>query len=260
MIAGLLIAILWSADVITNVPDISQAPVMTEDVPFTANLVVVNPNQRAVRVERLDSTCTCTQRTMDDTFLLPGGSTTLRITVDNRDRSGPRDIGVTVYLTDPELDPIEVRCWWSVVPQVAVDSLPPEQRDTLQRPENRAWHDIYRLVAHERPDEPQRLRKRVRLESPPALAPAGGLQVLDVTFLDLAGGPGAVWSFTPRRQDDGSWLITGGPATTALVAGETSGRLVITTNHQAKPRIEIQVDTILDSLAGSRTRDPFMGQ
>jgi hypothetical protein len=237
-----------------NVAPGLAGPVMAEDQPFVADITVRNPHDRAVRVERLDSTCTCTRREIADTLILPRGTTRLHVTVDNTNRSGDRSVGVTVFLTDPDLDPIEVSCRWVVRPTVAIDSLPVTQKDTRQRPENRGFQDIYRYVVHERPDEPNRLRKRLRLFSPPEEAPVGGLAILGIDYL------GEIWAFTPRQQDDGSWLVVAsakGGENAVLTEQTKSETVVIRTNHPRKPRLELLFETDLDTGAGRETRDPM---
>ncbi|GDY14308.1 hypothetical protein LBMAG53_31860 [Planctomycetota bacterium] len=231
------------------------APLCRETEPFVADLTVRNPHDVAAKVERLDSSCTCTKREIAEKFLLPKGATTLHITVDNANRSGPREIGVTIFFTDPTLEPIEAKCWWTVRPLVAVDSLPVDQRDTLKRPEKRAWHDIYRYVAHERPDEPQRLRKRIRVSSPPEETPPGGLAVLGIESTS------AIWQFTSTRQNDGSWLVAGSakPELSPLPIGEFEDTVTIRTNQPAKARIDLRFETAIDPKAGSTPRDPLAG-
>ena len=104
----------WSLDN-RNVADASQAPILRENQPFIAQITVRNPHDRAVKVKILDPTCSCATLEIADKFLLPHGTTTLNMAVDNHNRSGPLRVGVSIYLTDVELEAIEVETFWQVV-------------------------------------------------------------------------------------------------------------------------------------------------
>lgn len=252
----LAFASLAAADTVTvvnaNVASAEQAPEVREGVPFKALVTVRNPYQRAVKVSKVDSTCSCTTLDLASRFLIPGETTTLSVEVASLRRSGPQQIRASLFLSDPELEPIEVHCWWTVLPAVAVDAIPPGQ-PALERPADVAWRDIYRFVVHERPDEPRRLRKRIRLWSPPAYAPPGGLKIEGIDY------PGTLWAFAIADQGNGSFLITAtardqeGP----LPTGSTSEKVVVRTNHPDKPRIELQFDAAIDLEAGRETQDPM---
>lgn len=237
----------------SNVAAPELAPALPERTPFAARITVRNPHDRAAKVERLDASCTCMQLKLAENFLLPHQSTTLEITVDDTNRSGPQHMGVSVYFTDDELEPIEVQCWWSVIPDIAVDALAP-RAETTARPADIAWRDIYKFVAHERPDELNRLNKRLRLESPADTQPTGGLQILG---LDYAG---PVWQFTPLKQADGSWLITAVAKNAAVELPEKTydETLTIRTNHPHKPTVKVQFVAIISKKAGRENIDPLM--
>ena len=113
----------WSLDN-RNVADASQAPVLRENQPFVAQITVRNPHDRAVKVKLLDPTCSCATLEIADKFLLPKGTTTLNIAVDNLNRSGPLRVGISIYLTDAELEAIEVETFWQVRPTVQVRRAP----------------------------------------------------------------------------------------------------------------------------------------
>jgi hypothetical protein len=222
-----------------NVSGPDQAPLLREVDPFVANISVRNPHDRAVKVKLLDPTCTCATLQIADSFLLPKASTTLTIAVDNHNRSGLIRIGVSIYLTDPDLEAIEAEVHWKVRPCVQVDAIGPGM-DPLVRPEDRAWQDIYRYVTRVRPDEPNRLRKRLRLSCPPEEVPPGGLQVLGIDY------PGTLWRFTPTAQADGSWLVTAsaqGGDEAVLPVGEFKEKVVVRTNHPDKARVELDFNT-----------------
>ncbi len=231
-----------------NVQGPEQAPTLRENEPFVANVTVRNPHDRAVKVKLLDPTCTCATLQIADPFLLPKATTTLTIAVDNRNRSGLIRVGVSIYLTDPDLESIEVEVHWRVRPSIQVDAIGPGM-DPLIRPEDRAWQDIYRYVTKVRPDEPNRLRKRLRLSCPPEELPTGGLQILGIDY------PGTLWRFTPTAQADGSYLITAtaqGGDEAALPLGDHKEKVVVRTNHPDKPKVELDFHTHVSKDAGER--------
>lgn len=235
-----------------NVEDPSKAPVLREIEPFVAGITVRNPYDRAVKIKLLDPTCKCATLDIAERFLLPKATTTLHIAVDNHNRSGPVRIGVSIYLTDPDLESIEVEALWQVRACVQVDVIGPGM-DPTKRPEDRAWHDIYRYVTKVRPDEPNRLRKRLRLSCPPEELPAGGLQVLGIDYA------GTLWRFTPTTQADGSILISataqGGDDAT-LASGEFKEKVVVRTNHPDKATIDLEFNTLVAKDAGQQVVDP----
>ena len=236
----------------SNVTDPAQVPVLRETQPFLAHITVRNPHDRAVKIKLLDPTCKCATLEIADYFLLPKATTTLTVAVDNANRSGPVRIGVSIYLTDPDLEAIEVEALWQVRACVQVDAIGPGM-DPLKRPEDRAWHDIYRYVTKVRPDEPNRLRKRVRISSPAGEVPDGGLQILGVDY------PGKLWRFTPTVQADGSWLIVasalGGDEAT-LTLGEFQEKVLVRTNHKDKPMLTLEFNTLVTKDAGQQVLDP----
>lgn len=247
----LLACICPAAEVVNaNVASAEVAPEFREGGRFSARITVQNPYQRAVRIARLDTTCSCSKLDLASRFLIPGETTTLELESDNLRRSGPQQVRVSLFLSDPDLEPIEVWCWWKVREAISVDAVPPGL-PALDRPVDSAWRDVYRFVAHERPDEPQRLRKRIRLASPPTETPPGGLRVEGIDY------PGTLWSFVPRTLENGAILITAtardqqGP----LPEGNVSETVVIRTNHPDKPRIELHFETLIDLTAGREEKD-----
>lgn len=245
--------LLSAAEVVNaNVASADLAPTVREGESFRATITVQNPYKRAIKVARLDTTCSCSKLELASQFLIPGETTILDLAASSEKRSGPQHVRVSVFVTDPDLEPIEVWCWWNVRESVSVDAIPPGAQ-ALERPADTAWRDIYRFVAHERPDEPQRLRKRIRLASPAEETPPGGLRVEGIDY------PGTLWAFTTAAQENGSILITAtardqqGPLPTGLHQ-ET---VVIRTNHPGKPRIELHFEALLDLKAGREQRDPM---
>lgn len=248
LLVGLVLAPVFAMAVDNrNVEGPAQAPVMREIEPFLAHVTVRNPHDRAVRVKLLDPTCTCATLEIADKFILPKSTTTLTIAVDNRNRSGPVRIGVSLYLTDPDLEAIEAEVFWQVRPCVQVDAIGPGM-DPLVRPVDRAWQDIYRYVTKVRPDEPNRLRKRLRISCPPEELPTGGLQIQGIDY------PGTLWRFTPTAQPDGSYLITAtaqGGDEAVLPLGDLKEKVVVHTNHQDKPTVELDFQTRVSKDVGS---------
>lgn len=249
----LVLAVLPGAEVVNaNVASREQAPLYRESQPFTATITVRNPYQRAVRIGKIDTTCHCSKLELGSRFLIPGETTTLEVASENVRRSGPQQVRVSLFTTDPDLEPIEVWCWWNVRPAVTVDRVP-DGAQPLERPEDARFRDVYRFVPFERPDEPQRLRRRIRLASPPEEAPPGGLRVEGIDY------PGTLWAFDTRVLDNGAILLTArsrdevGP----LPVGEFNEDVVVRTNHPDKREIKLRFETRIDPKAGGQTRDPM---
>ena len=235
----------------TNAVDQAHAPLVREIEPFSAVIMVRNPNDRAVKVKLLDPTCTCAALDMPDKFILPKAAVPLRIVVDNRNRSGEQHIGVSVFLTDPDAEAIEVTARWNVRACVQVDGIAPGA-DPAGRPADTAWRDVYRYVAKARPDELRRLRKRVRISCAPEEAPPGGFKVEGIDYA------GTLWSFAQTIQADGSVLLTAtarDPDGTAP-EGDLDEVAVVRTNHPDKARIELHFVSIISKNAGERQVDP----
>ncbi len=236
----------------SNAPDAASAPVVRERDPFIAAIAIRNPYDRAVKVARLDSNCECSRLEIDDRFLLPGASTSLRLEVANRNRSGPQSVNVSVYVTDPEFEPIEVTARWNVRAAVQVDGIGPGM-DPAVRPTDPAWQDVYRYVAKERPDELNRLRKRIRLSCPAEEVPAGGLAVSAIEY------SGTLWRFAQMVQADGSILITATARDPEadIKEGTYDEKVVIRTNHPDKAAITLRFTVLIDRQAGQKGIDPM---
>ena len=250
---GALLSLLSSAGFALenrNVEDLDHAPTIRENDPFLANITVRNPHDRAVKIKLLDPTCSCATLEIADRFLLPHATTTMTIAVDNKNRSGPVRVGVSIYLTDPDLEAIEVEAWWKVRACVNIDSIGVGMDPTV-RPEDNSWHDIYRYVTKVRPDEPQRLLKRIRLSSVPEETPSGGLRLEGIDY------SGLIWQFVPTTQADGSILITAkaqNPEGT-LPEGDLKEKVILRTNHPDKRRIELEFNTYVGKDAGEMVID-----
>ncbi len=231
-----------------NVSGPDTAPVFAEHTPFAATVTIRNPHDRAVRIERLDASCSCMHLEVAEHFILPHQSTSMAISVDNSNRSGPQRMGVTVYLTDPDLESIDVQVWWSVTADVTVDAIAPRAESTVGRPSDIAWRDVYKFVANERPDELHRLLKRARLASPQA-----DFAVLGIDYA------GPVWAFTPLKQSDGSWLITASAKDAHVELAEQlyDETVTIRTTNPFKPTVKLQFIANITRKAGSAGFDPL---
>lgn len=248
MIAGFL-----HAGEFYNAPDNTTAPFVRETALFVTSITITNPYDRAVKIVRLDSTCTCAHLDLDEKFLLPGASSVLHLSSENHNRSGSQHVNVSLYVSDPELEPIEAVARWNVLAAIQVDAIGPNM-DPKVRPDQTAWHDIYRYVAKTRPDELHRLRKRIRLSCPSGEAPAGGLKLTAIDY------PGTLWSFVQSQQPDGSILVTAkakDPQTEA-VEGTYDERVVLHTNHPDKAIIELTFLALVDKQAGQKDPDSLI--
>ena len=256
----LLIALVWllaaSTQAVenTNAATIDEAPTVREIETFKASIVVRNPYDRAVRVKDLDASCSCAQLDLRERFILPHATTVLEIAVKCENRSGPQNVHVSVYVTDPDFEPIEVDARWKVRPSIHVDAVPPGA-DPKVRPADASWQDIYRFVVEERPDEPNRLRKRIRLESPPEEAPPGGLKVLGIDY------DGKLWQLTATPQEGGSILILAKAkdGLDPLPEGEYHEQAIVHTNHPDKPTITLKFESMIAKDVGSKAGDLLGG-
>jgi hypothetical protein len=235
-----------------NVPAADQGPTVRETEPFAAKILVRNPYDRAVRVKLLDASCSCAHLDLHDHFILPKAATTLDVTVDNANRSGDQSLHVSIFLTDPEFEPIEVDAYWKVRASVQVDALPPGA-DPRERPADRGWQDVYRFAYEGRPDEPQRLVKRIRLSCPDGEAPKDGLAVTGIDYT------GKLLAFTVKPQDNGSILIVARAkeGLDALPEGEFHEEAAVHTNHPDKPTILLRFDGAVSMQVGQKPADPL---
>lgn len=251
----LLLAVSGHALDNANAPDAEHAPVLREVEPLVVAIPVRNPHDRAMKVKLLDPTCSCATLEIEPKFILPHEAATLRVAVVNKDRSGPQHVGVSVFLTDPDVDSIEVAVLWSVRACVQVDSIAPGQ-DPASRPADRGWHDIYRYPAKVRPDELERLKKRIRLSCPEGEVPAGGLKIDSIDYT------GSLWRFVQVTQADGSVLITATARDPdkGIAEGEYTEAVTVHTNHPDKATIPLSFQVVVAKDAGARVVDPSTGK
>lgn len=250
-LAGVLAAAdpISTAPVNTNVANPANPPIFAESQPFSAQITVQNPYDKAVRVAEMDSTCTCSVLELGSHFLLPHATTTLTVSVDNTNRSDRERLGISLYLTDPALDPIEVVALWEVRAHVAVDSHL-HHTDLTTRPP-RAFRDVYRYPSKSRPDELHRLNRQIRLLSPAGEVPEGGLRVERIEA------PGPLWAVTATPQADGSVVLSAvGRADAEAPEGISDETVIIHTNHPKKPRIELVFTQYIGRDSGQVVFDP----
>ena len=242
-----VVGCLAAADFSNATPE--NAPNQRETERFAVAISIQNPNDRAVRIGTIDSSCPCSTLSVRDRFLLPNARTVLDLAVDNSNRSGPQHLNISLYLTDPDLSPIEVAANWNVRACVQVDSLAPGM-DATDRPKERAFQDVYKYVASARPDELHVLSKRIRLSCPAGEIPEGGLKVEGVDYA------GKLWKFTPSAQSDGSVLIVAEAKNPDQEVAEKPYEETVTvrTNHRDKSKIEL---TFLASISRNAGREDF---
>ena len=93
-------------------------------------------------------------------------------------------------------------------------------------------------------DEPDRLRRRFRLESPPGEIPPGGLQILGIDY------PGPLWAFRHERVAEGVLVLTLTGKGETLPEGEHAEFARVRTNHPLKPVITLHLNTSVRRTAG----------
>ncbi len=225
--------------------------VLKEHEDYTNVFTVTNPYERAIKVEKIDTTCTCIELEIGKKFLLPNESTTLNVRVSNERTSGIRNYKVWIYVTDPEYAAIEIRTKWEVIPDVAVDLI---KEDPEKRPENKKYRDIYRYISNVKPDEGKRLKKYVRLSTPADLE--GGFQVTP-TY------EGKIWKFTTKTLDAKSVLLIAKAKDPSqkMEEGLFSEVVKLKTNNPHKSTFSLQFNTSVDLNAGNKDQkaDGFDG-
>ncbi|TVR42612.1 MAG: hypothetical protein EA402_11405 [Planctomycetota bacterium] len=231
----------------------AEITTVQEGESFVAAIPIRNPNNRAGRIVRTDSTCVCNVLKTEHTFLLPGQETILHFDVANERTSGKASQIVWLYFSDPEFDPLEVRIRWNVEPTVTVDVLPPNQRE-MTRPEDPLWRDIGRLESIERPEDGRNLVKNLLLSTTPKQTPEGGLEVKEVLY------EGSIWTFTIRRLNDQQSLVLlrAADPEAVLPQGVFEETFTIRTNHPRKPEIVMELGTKIDPEAGRQVDNPLL--
>ncbi|NRA40170.1 MAG: DUF1573 domain-containing protein [Planctomycetes bacterium] len=225
-------------------PEQPQATVLElrEHQNFKQQFTVTNPHDRAVRVERIDTTCSCIEKKLHKYFLLPGESTLIDVQVANQYYSGLRTHKIWLYVTDPELEAIEIRSAWTVLEDIAVDLI---KEDPKQRPADKRYRDIYRYISNVKPDEAKRLKKYIRLYTPDTLD--GGLSI-ETQY------SGNIWAFQTKIIDAHTVLVIAKArdATAVLTEGMFQEQLQLTSNHPQKQEINLDFFTSVDPNAGTK--------
>lgn len=247
----------WTLSCIGAEPhaDHEELPTLVENEIFTHTFTVTNPYDRAAKVERIDSSCSCETLEMAKEFLLPHESTTLHMAATNDNSSGIRTHRIWIYFTDPAFTAIERQISWRVLPLVSFDSLPAQHRDPLARPEP-AFRDIYRYATALRPDEAQRMRKVIRVGCAESLVPEGGLRIESLAY------EGSLWQFSIRQLEDQPTVCLivaqAKDPEAALPNGEYIEPLIVTLNQADKTTSKLLFHTIIDPEIGREgAPDPF---
>ncbi len=216
-------------------------PRLREGRRLSVDFTITNPYDRAVRVKRLFSTCVCFKLTVDQRFLLPHAEATISVAIDNSNTSGLQTQRIYVEFTDRRLEMITRTLQWMVVPDVAVDSIPPSGPFD-RRPEKAIRRNVYLFTSHERPDELHRLEEIIMVTSPPLTRPAGGLKVTGLEY------DGSLWNWQQRQIDPGTVLIVGRAANpdAEREPAVLKEKLIVHTNHPRKAKIELRIYTALD--------------
>lgn len=216
--------------------------VLREHQEFEKIFTVTNHYERAVKVEKTDVSCSCIRLELGAKFLLPGESTTLDVKVSNERTSGVRNYRVWLYLTDPEYAPLEIQTSWRVKEDIAVDLI---KSNPKQRPDDKRYRDIYRYIAHVRPDEHKRLRKYIRLSTPDTLN--DGLQITPAY-------DGAIWKFETRTLDPHTVLLiaTAKDDSQPMKPGLYSEHVTLNSNHPHKRQFSLEFNTNIDPNAGNQ--------
>ena len=225
-------------------PNQEAADVLTlrEHEDFKHVFTVINPHERAVRVQKIDTSCACITTDLGKYFLIPEEKTTLSVQVSNERSSGLRKYKVWLYVTDPELEAIEIISEWIVVPDVAVDLI---KSDPSKRPENTKYRDIYRYISNVKPNEAKRLKKYVRLSTPDELE--GGFQV--TPHYD-----GKIWDFSTKTLDSKTVLLIAKARVSDedLEVGLFQETVTLKTNQPHKAEFALQFFTNVDPNAGNK--------
>ena len=162
--------------------------------------------------------------------------------VSNERSSGLRKYKVWLYVTDPELEAIEIISQWIVAPDVAVDLI---TADHSKRPDNHKYRDIYRYISNVKPDEAKRLKKYVRLSTPDELE--GGFQV--TPHYD-----GKIWDFSIKTLDSKTVLLIAKARDTTqdMEVGLFQETVTLKTNQPHKSEFTLQFFTNVDPNAGNQ--------
>lgn len=76
-----------------------------DDEPVSHTFILRNVSDKSVRIQRVRTTCGCTEATFDTTAIAPGATTKVTLTYDPEDRPGTIDVSAYVYLADGSKQP-----------------------------------------------------------------------------------------------------------------------------------------------------------
>ena len=76
-----------------------------DDKPVSHTFTLRNVSGKSVRIQRVRTTCGCTEAAFDTTAIAPGATTKVTLTYDPEDRPGTIDVSAYVYLADGSKQP-----------------------------------------------------------------------------------------------------------------------------------------------------------
>ncbi|MBR5235063.1 MAG: DUF1573 domain-containing protein [Bacteroidaceae bacterium] len=77
-----------------------------EDAAVSRTFTLYNVSDKAVRIERVRTTCGCTSATFDSTAIAPGKKTQITLTYNPKNRPGTIDVDAFVYIADGAKQPM----------------------------------------------------------------------------------------------------------------------------------------------------------
>ena len=76
-----------------------------DDAPVSHTFTLRNASGKSLRIQRVRTTCGCTEAAFDTTAIAPGATTKVTLTYDPEDRPGTIDVSAYVYLADGSKQP-----------------------------------------------------------------------------------------------------------------------------------------------------------
>ena len=76
-----------------------------DDEPVSHTFILRNVSDKSVRIQRVRTTCGCTEAAFDTMAIAPGATTKVTLTYDPEDRPGTIDVNAYVYLADGSKQP-----------------------------------------------------------------------------------------------------------------------------------------------------------
>ena len=239
---------LFCAITLSGAVETKPLPESREHEVFSTTIVVTNENDTAVKLARLSATCSCQKQHLKKHFLLPGEQTELEIAIENTNISGPTQQTVWIEWTDPEVEALAIPIHWRVIPNIAVDSIPP-QGPFDQRPTSALHRDVYLYITTVHPEEFKKHRKVIMLSTPQNLGPEG-LTILQLMY------EGALWDWRFQQKTPQQVLLVGTINEQVATMEERlyEEQVILETNHPDKPHITLELQTALTT---NRESNPF---